>query len=114
MKYLLLISPDPAAAPADEAAGAALLGEYYEFTQKLQAAGEMAGGERLAGADTATTVRVRDGRQLLTDGPFAETTEQLAGFYLVDVPDLDRAIEIAAQIPDARTGVIEVRPVLEM
>ncbi len=72
------------------------------------------GGERLRPTTDATTVRVRNGETLSTDGPFAETKEQLAGFYLVDCKDLDEAIEVAAKIPGARTGSIEVRPIWEL
>lgn len=113
MKYLLLIGINPASFPTDAAEQAAMSAEYTTLTQKLLASGEMTGGEQLAGVDTATSVRVRDGRTLVTDGPFAETTEQLGGYYVVDVPDLDRAIEIAAQIPAVHGGVIEVRPIVE-
>jgi hypothetical protein len=115
MKYLLLIGVDPSAMPTDPAAQAAMSVEYTVVTEKMQAAGELLGGEQLGTPDTATSVRVRDGRTLLTDGPFAETTEQIGGFYLVDVPDLDRALEIAATIPAAfNGGVVEVRPVVTM
>jgi len=76
--------------------------------------GVLQGGERLKPAATATTVRVRDGEVLTSDGPFAETKEQMAGFYLVDCKDLDEAIEVASKIPGAQHGSIEVRPVWEM
>ena len=114
MKYLLLIADDPAARPTDRAAGEKILAEYGAFTQSILESKEMVGGERLRGVDAATSVRVRNGRTLATDGPFAETKEHLGGYYVVDVPDLDRAVAVAARIPGARTGVIEVRPIWEM
>ena len=80
----------------------------------LRESGKMLGGEPLQPVSTATTVRVRNGKVSITDGPFAETKEQLAGFYLIDATDLDDAIRIAAEIPPARAGSIEVRPVREL
>lgn len=87
---------------------------YAEYTAAVQQAGVMAGGEGLQGTNTATTVRVRNGDVSTTDGPFAETKEQLGGFYVFDVKDLDEAIEWAAKIPGAGHGAVEVRPVIEM
>jgi hypothetical protein len=84
---------------------------YQTFSDHLQQSGAMRGGERLQPSHTATTVRVRDGETMLTDGPFAESKEQLGGFYLIDAPDLDAATKLAAQIPAASTGCIEVRPI---
>jgi hypothetical protein len=107
MKYALLIYNDP-----DVAAGDGVNPEYVAFTQAILGSGEMVGGERLGRVDTATSVRVRGGTTSVTDGPFAETKEHLGGFYLIDVPDLDRALELAAEIPAARTGVVEIRPVI--
>jgi hypothetical protein len=112
MKYALLIYNDPAAYPADEALDDSLVAEYAAVTQAMLDSGEMTGGERLARVDVATSIRVRGGEASVTDGPFAETKEHLGGFYLIDVPDLDRALELAARIPAARTGVIEIRPVV--
>ena len=80
----------------------------------LQASGHMVGGDALQSVETATTVRVRDGKTLVTDGPFAETKEQLAGFYLLEARDLNDAIQAASKIPPARYGCIEVRPVREL
>lgn len=115
MRYLLLIASNPEANGAmTEAQQSEMYAEYTEFTNKLVASGEMVDGAPLAGIETATTVRVRNGKRTSTDGPFAETKEVLAGYYLVEVPDLDRAIELAAMIPDARTGGVEVRPVVPM
>ena len=88
--------------------------ECIAYVKALSASGKMIGGEPLHPVATATTVRVREGRVSVTDGPFAETKEHLAGFYMVDAQDLDEAIRIAAKIPPARTGSIEVRPVREL
>ncbi len=107
MKYMLLIYGDPSYVAGDDRAISA---EYLKFTQEIIDSGELVGGDPLQGIDTATTVRVRDGKRNTLDGPFAETKEVLGGYYLVDVKDLDRAIELAAKIPGARTGSIEVRP----
>jgi hypothetical protein len=87
------------------------LEEYGAFTKSIIASGNFKAGDRLRETHTATTVRVRDGKTLTTDGPFAETREQLGGYYLIEAKDLDAAIAIAARIPGARTGSIEVRPV---
>jgi hypothetical protein len=111
MKYMLLIWDDPSKLPDDDAAVQKLLAAYAAFTQEIVDSKEWVGGERLQGTDTATSVRVRAGKTTTTDGPFAETKEHLGGFYLLDVADLDRALELAAKIPAARTGVIEVRPI---
>jgi hypothetical protein len=115
MRYMLLINgpaqQDEGWTPADLEARAA---EYMKFTQEIIDSGELQSGERLRDADTATTVRVRNGDVITTDGPFAETKEVLGGYYVVDCKDLDRAIELAAKLPNARTGSIEVRPVWDM
>ena len=112
MKYMLLIYGDPSAYnPAD---GDKIMGEYMAFTQEILDSGEMVAGDPLQGTETATTVRVRDGKRSTTDGPFAETKEVLGGYYIVDVKDLDRAVELASKIPDSRTGSVEVRPVRDM
>ena len=111
MKYMLLIySPQTADAAPDPETHQ----EYGRFTQEILDSGEMLGGDALQAVDTATSVRVRDGKRSTTDGPFAETKEVLGGYYYVDVKDLDRAIELAGKIPGARHGTIEVRPVLEL
>jgi hypothetical protein len=89
-------------------------GEYGEFTQSIIASGQFKAGDALQSSSTATTVRVRNGKQLVTDGPFAETREQLGGYYLVEAKDLDEARALAARIPSARHGSIEVRPVRKM
>ena len=114
MRYMLLIYSDPAAmANLTEADGQQMLTDYLVFTQSLVASGEMLGGDPLQSIDTATTVRVRAGRTTTTDGPFAETKEVLGGYYMVDCVNLDRALELAAQIPGALTGSVEVRPLQE-
>lgn len=111
MKYALLICEDPARAPKPgEPEYEAMMDEYYRFTRELDESGERAGGLRLDGPDTATSVRVRNDDVVLTDGPFAETREHLGGFYIVDVASRERAVELAARIPGARFGVVEVRP----
>jgi hypothetical protein len=111
MKYMLLIYIDPTAY-ADPDAGEKMMGEYTAFTNSIVESGELVSGDPLHGPDTATCVRTRDGQVSSTDGPFVETKEHLGGYYVVDVKDLDRAIELAAQIPDSRTGAVEVRPVM--
>jgi hypothetical protein len=114
MKYLLLIYADEHGFDQmshDERHG--VYKEYDDFANDLAAKGQMVGGDELAATSSATTVRVRDGERMVTDGPFAETKEQLGGYFLVDVEDLDAAIEAASRIPTARTGSIEVRPVID-
>jgi hypothetical protein len=114
MRYALLIYGDEA---AWEAAGEEGRQEMYEAYGKYAAwlgeKGWMRGGEELPSTKTATTVRVRDGKTLSTDGPFAETKEQLGGFFLIECDDLDQAIEAASRIPSALTGSIEVRPLVD-
>ncbi|HXN85852.1 MAG TPA: YciI family protein [Candidatus Binataceae bacterium] len=115
MEYALLIYGSEAEGakrtPAEHQAG---FKEYGEFTKWLQASGKMKDGRPLEGVGNATTVRVRNGKTSSTDGPFAETKEQLGGFYLVEAKDLDDAIAIAARIPGAKYGCIEVRPILKI
>jgi hypothetical protein len=115
MRYALLIYANEHewAAQSEEQAQA-VNQEYLAFTKDIIDRGLMKGGEALQATATATTVRVRDGDTLTTDGPFAETKDQLGGFYLVDCRDLDEAIELAARIPDARRGSIEIRPVMDV
>jgi hypothetical protein len=112
MQYLLMIYSNEAEyARLDKAARESMLGEYQTFTQSIIQSGNFKAGDRLQPASTATTVRIRDGKTLTTDGPFAETREQLGGYYLIEARDLDAATAIAARIPGARYGSIEVRPV---
>jgi hypothetical protein len=112
MQYLLLIYSNEAEyAKLDQAATDKIMAEYGTFTQSIIQSGNFKAGDRLRPASTATTVRVKDGKVLTTDGPFAETREQLAGYYLIEAKDLDAALGIAARIPTARYGSIEVRPI---
>jgi hypothetical protein len=110
MQYMLLIYQNEAARPG-EAELAKMMQEYMAFTQDIVKAGKFKAGDPLELSNTATTVRVREGKTLTTDGPFAETKEQLGGYYIVEANDLDEAIAIAARIPGARWGSIEVRPI---
>jgi hypothetical protein len=91
-----------------------MMNEYAEFGKTMAERGVLQGGERLHSTNDATTVQVRNSEVLTTDGPFAETKEQLGGYYVVDCKNLDEAIEVASKIPGARTGSIEVRPIWEM
>ena len=115
MRYVLMICTDgqseQALSPEEAAASTA---EYMAFGEEMGRRGVLQGGERLRPTTDATTVRVRDGEVLTSDGPFAETKEQIGGYFLVDCKDLDEAIEVAAKIPGARHGSIEVRPIWEM
>jgi hypothetical protein len=113
MQYMLLIYNDPDAwTTMPEAERNAIYGAYGTFTEELQASGKMVAGDALQPITTATSVRVRDGETLTTDGPFAETKEALGGYYIVDVETLDEALEWGAKIPGATYGTIEVRPVV--
>src|ERR1700760_4269720 len=115
MQYLLMIYQNEAEyAKIDAATSKKMLEEYGAFTQSIIQSGAFKAGDRLQPTSTATTVRVRDGKTLVTDGPYAETREQLGGYYLVEAKDLDEANAIAARIPGAATGTIEVRPVFMM
>jgi hypothetical protein len=115
MKYILLIYGNEAegAKRSQEQMGA-MLEEYGVFTESIRHNGNYVAGERLQSSATATTVRVREGKTLPTDGPFAETKEHLGGFYLIEAKDLDEATAIAARIPSARFGCVEVRPIHAM
>ena len=115
MRYALLICTEEADHVDDEPDEARReMDGYAAFGEEMGSRGVLQGGERLRPTTDATTVRVRDGEVLTSDGPFAETKEQMGGFYLVDCADLDEAIEIASKIPGAAVGSIEVRPVWEM
>jgi len=115
MQYLLLIYRNEAeAAKMTEAQGKDMMAEFSAFTQSIVQSGHFKGGDRLHPTNMATTVRVRDGKTLTTDGPFAETHEQLVGYYMIEAKDLDTALAIAARIPSARTGSVEVRPIYQM
>jgi hypothetical protein len=114
MKYLCLIYESEknweSMTPAD---GEAIMNEYFVFTDGIRRSGQYVAGEALQPTPTATTVKVRNGKVSTTDGPFAETKEQLGGFYLIEAKDLNEAIQVAAKIPAARSGSIEVRPVVD-
>ncbi len=113
MRYALLIyTEESSEAPTPEQIEQ-VMAAYMAFTREIEERKIYLGGDALEPTATATTVRVRNGQTLTTDGPYAETKEQLGGFYIVDCKDLDEAIEVAAKIPGAQYGVIEVRPVSE-
>jgi hypothetical protein len=115
MRYMLMIyTPEAEWAALTQEERGRIFGEYMALREDLVAKGNFLAGAPLQPTATATTVRVRDGRTATTDGPFAETREQLGGYYLVEAKDLDEALAIAARIPGARMGSIEVRPVLEV
>jgi len=114
MKYMLLIYENEKVEEAlSEAELQQVMTEHFTFAEAIQKSGNFISGEELAPTAASTTVRIRDGKRLTTDGPFAETREQLGGFYLVEARDLDEAIGMASRIPTARTGSIEVRPIRE-
>ena len=114
MRYLLLIYAKESDAPPPDDVAAASHQAYAAFTADIKARGLFEAGEALTPTSTATTVRVVDGDTVATDGPFAETKEALGGFYLIEARDLDEAIEVAAKIPAAKEGSIEVRPIWEL
>ena len=112
MNYLLLIYTNEAETLALGEAGLKKMSEEYtDFTKSIVQAGHFKAGDRLKPVSTASTVRVRNGKAAITDGPFAETREQLGGYYMIDAKNLDEATAIAARIPGARWGSIEVRPI---
>ena len=115
MQYILLIYENEAEAKArSKEESQRIFGEYMAFTGSIKQSGHLRAGEPLESATTATTVRVKAGKTVRTDGPFAETREQLGGFYVVEAKDLDEAAGIAARIPTAKTGCIEVRPLMKL
>ena len=113
MKYLCLICAETVMEQMSDADAEQHFQEYAEFTDGIKKSGHFVGGNRLKPRDTATTIRVRNGKMVVTDGPFAETKEQLGGYYLIEAKDLDDAIRVAARIPGARFGCVELRPVAE-
>jgi hypothetical protein len=114
MKYLCLIYDEEKALHSmPKVESDAFMGEYFGFTEGIRKSGHYLGGNALQPVQAATTVRVRNGKVSTTDGPFAETKEQLGGYYLIEAKDLDEAIQIASKIPSARIGSIEVRPIME-
>jgi hypothetical protein len=115
MRYLLLVCNDESTMGSmSPEEGSALLAEYGKFGNDMGSRGVLQGGERLRPTADATTVQVRDGKVLTADGPFAETKEQIGGYFVVECKDLDEAIEVASQIPGARDGTVEVRPIWPM
>lgn len=115
MQYALLIyTNEAAAAAASEQQSREMLGEFMAYSEAMQKAGIMKGGERLQPTSAATTVRVARGKTEVLNGPYAETKEQLGGFYLIDAPDLDTALSWAARCPGATYGTVEVRPIWTM
>ena len=113
MHYLLMIYENEKVwADMPEGQRNAMFGEYMTYTQDIKASGHYKAGDALQPVATATTVRVRDGKTQVTDGPFAETREQLGGYYLIEAKDLDEATRLAARIPSARWGSIEIRPIM--
>lgn len=115
MQYMLLVHHDEEAfMQIDEAKRHQLLEESVQLTHQLHANGHYVNASPLHPAATAAIVRVRDGKQIVTDGPFVETKEQLAGYFLIDAKDLNEAIRIATRVPGARIGTVEVRPVIEI
>ncbi len=114
MRYLCLIYDEEKKIGAmSKNESDAFMGEYFAFTDGIRNSGHYLGGEALQPVQTATTVRVRNGKLSTTDGPFAETKEQLGGYYLIDAKDLNDALQVAAKIPSARLGSVEVRPIQE-
>lgn len=115
MNYLLLIYTDESERTSESQTDAeAMFAAYRSFSESIAESGVLRAGDALEGIATATTVRVRGGETVVTDGPFAETKEQLGGYYLVECDDLDAAIEIAARIPGAVNGSIEIRPIMSL
>ena len=114
MRYLCLIyDEEKKFAAMSKGESDAFMGEYFGFTEDIKKSGHYVGGNALQPVHTATSVRVRSGKMSTTDGPFAETKEQLGGYYLIEAKDLNDALQIAAKIPSAKTGIIEVRPIQE-
>jgi hypothetical protein len=112
MKYLCLIyDEETKMAGMSKSEGEQFMGEYFAFTEGVKKSGHYLGGEALKPVNTATTVRLRNGKMSTTDGPFAETKEQLGGYYLIEARDLNDALQVASKIPSARTGCVEVRPI---
>jgi len=115
MKYLLLIYDEERIwSKMSEAERKAIMGEFMQFTNGLRETGHYKSGSQLQQTPAAKSVRVRDGKQLVTDGPFAETREQLGGYILIEAKNMEEAVEIAARVPSAKFGTVEVRPQVEM
>ena len=115
MQYMLLINDDPSAwAEMSEEQVNAVMGEYFAYSAAIREEGIFVDGNALKGPETAHTVRMRDGKKLVADGPFAETKELVGGYYVVDCDTLDQALDAAARIPSARFGAVAVRPIAQM
>lgn len=114
MRYACLIYDDEKKLGGmSKAESDTFMSEYFQFTEEVKQSGQYVAGEALHPINSATSLRIRSGKLSTTDGPFAETREQLGGFYLIDARDLNEAIQIASRIPSAKTGTIEVRPVVD-
>jgi len=114
VKYMLLIYDDEQAwEKLAETERQRIVGEYMQFTQQIKSTGKYVTGAQLRQTLAATSVRTRDGRRVVTDGPFAETCEQLGGYYVIDARDLDEALDVAAEVPSARVGTVEIRPIVD-
>src|SRR6187200_1766997 len=112
MRYLCLIyDEEKKLAGMSKGESDAFMGEYFAFTEDIKKSGHYLGGEALQPVNTATSVRVRSGKMSTTDGPFAETKEQLGGYYLIEAKDLNDALQVASRIPSAKFGTVEVRPI---
>ncbi len=113
MKYMLILTSQPKDEPTpDSAEFGPYMAEWEAYTNALVEAGALLGGEALHGPEAATCVQMRDGERIVTDGPFIESKEVIGGFYLIDVPDLDAALDWASRVPNATFGTVEVRPVM--
>lgn len=113
MKYLCLICAETVMEQMSDVAAESHFREYAAFTEDIKRNGHFISANRLTPANTATTVRVRNGQITVTDGPFAETKEQFGGYYLIEARDLNEAIQVAARIPGARYGSVELRPIAQ-
>ena len=114
MKYMLILVSDPSDEPRpDSAEFGPYMNEWFEYSTALAEAGAMVSGEALHGTDAATTVKMRNGERIVTDGPFIESKEIIGGYYVIDVADLDEALDWAAKVPNVTFGTVEVRPVME-
>ena len=114
MKYLLLLYSDPAVGPDyGSPEQQAEMAKWFSYSEELAATGSLLGGEGLQPVETASSVRIRDGKTITSDGPFAETKEVLGGFYLIDVEDLDQALHWAEKIPNVGYGTVEIRPIMD-
>lgn len=112
MQYMLILAADPQAWADNEAVDDGVLDDWDLYTRALAEAGVLVAGHGLRGTESATTVRIRSGERILTDGPFIESKEHLIGYYVIEAADLDIALEWAAKVPNARIGSVEVRPIV--